>query len=431
VATVATYRRRIIDDELDELVGALPALALEGPKGVGKTATAERRASTVLRLDEPAQQQIADADPSRALTGRGPVLLDEWQRVPALWDAVRRAVDDGVPEGPFLLTGSAAPADGQQDPQRHSGAGRIDILRMRPMTLSERLDLDSTVSLRGLLNGDQDEVGGSTELGLSQYTEEIVRSGFPGIRALSGRARRVRLDGYIARIIDRDFEDELGQQVRRPDTLRRWMMAYAAATSTATSLEKIRDAATHDRAAPAKTTALAYRDALTRLFVLDPVDGWAPTKNHLERLTQSAKHHLADPALAAALLGLTEEKLLEGEGGLDAIPRDGTFLGALFESLVAQSVRVFAQAAEAQVRHLRIRRGHREVDLIVEGRAGELVAVEVKLSATVDDGDVKHLRWLRHELKDDVRAAVVITTGPHAYRRSDGIYVVPLALLGP
>jgi len=428
---VASYRRRSIDDELDELVGALPALALEGPKGVGKTATAQRRAATIVRLDEPAQRQIAEADPGRVLTSDGPVLLDEWQRVPALWDAVRRAVDDGVPRGPFLLTGSAAPADGRQDPQRHSGAGRIDVLRMRPMALSERLGLDTTVSLRALLNGDQTEVDGSSEFGLAGYTEEIVSSGFPAIRALSGRARRVRLDGYISRIIDRDFADELGQQVRRPDTLRRWMMAYAAATSTVTSLEKIRDAATHNEATPAKTTVLAYRDALARLFILDPVDGWAPTGNHLKRLTQSAKHHIADPALAAALLGITEDKLLKGEGGLVAIPRDGTFLGALFESLVTLSVRVFAQAAEAQVRHLRTRSGDREVDLIVQGRAGEIIGVEVKLSATVDDDDVAHLRWLRGELKGDLRAAVVITTGPHAYRRPDGIHVVPLALLGP
>jgi predicted AAA+ superfamily ATPase len=428
---VTSYRRRSIDDELDELAGALPAIALEGPKGVGKTATAQRRAATIVRLDEPAQRQIAEADPGRLLTGKAPVLLDEWQRVPALWDAVRRAVDDGVPRGPFLLTGSAAPADDRQDPQRHSGAGRIDVLRMRPMTLAERLDLDTTVSLRALLNGDQAEVDGSSEFGLSEYTEEIMSSGFPGIRALSGRARRVRLDGYISRIIDRDFADELGQHVRRPDTLRRWMMAYAAATSTVTSLEKIRDAATHNEATPAKTTVLAYRDALARLFILDPVDGWAPTNNHLKRLTQSAKHHIADPALAAALLGISEDKLLKGEGGLVAIPRDGSFLGALFESLVTLSVRVYAQAAEAQVRHLRTRRGGREVDLIVQGRGGEILGVEVKLSATVDDDDVAHLRWLRDELNGDLRAAVVITTGPHAYRRPDGIYVVPLALLGP
>jgi predicted AAA+ superfamily ATPase len=131
------------------------------------------------------------------------------------------------------------------------------------------------------------------------------------------------------------------------------------------------------------------------------------------------------------LLGLTEDKLLGGEGGLDAIPRAGTFLGALFESLVTQSVRVYAQATEAEVRHLRTARGEREVDLIVEDRGGELVAFEVKLSATVDDADVRHLRWLCDQVGDDLRSAAVINTGRRAYRRADGILVIPFALLGP
>jgi uncharacterized protein len=424
------YRRRVVDDELDEIFGPLPAVALEGPKGVGKTATAERRAATIVRLDEPAQQEIARADVRRTLEAQGPVLLDEWQRTPPVWDAVRRAVDDGAPPGPFLLTGSATPPESEEDVQRHSGAGRIDVLRMRPMALTERLGHDSTVSLRALLDGESD-ARGDIAFTLADYTSEIVRSGFPGIRELEGRALRLRLVGYIDRIIDRDFRDEIGARVRRPETLRRWMVAYAAATATTTTLEKIRDAAATNQASPAKATGLAYRDALTRLFVLDPVDGWLPTRSHLKRLTQSAKHHLADPALAVTLLGLTEAKLLRGEGGLDAIPRDGTFLGALFESLATQSVRVYAQAAEAEVRHLRTARGEREVDLIVEGRSGELVAFEVKLSATVGDADVRHLRWLRDEVGDDLRAAAVITTGPQAYRRADGILVIPLALLGP
>jgi uncharacterized protein len=424
------YQRRVIDTELDELFGTLSALALEGPKGVGKTETAQRRARTVVRLDDPAQREIARAEPERILAGGGPVLLDEWQRTPAVWDAVRRAVDDGTPPGPFLLTGSAVPSDDEEDPERHSGAGRIDALRMRPMTLPERLESETTVSLSSLLAGDARKIGGSTEMRLADYTEEIVRSGFPAIRKLSGRSRRMRLDGYINRIIDRDFKDELGETVRRPDTLRRWMAAYATATATTTSLEKIRDAATHDQATPAKTTVLAYRDALMRLFILDPVDGWIPTGSHFKRLTQSVKHHLADPALAVALLGLTERKLLRGEGGMEAIPRDGTFLGALFESLATLSIRVFAQAAEARVHHLRTRSGEREIDLIVEGRAGEILAIEVKLSATVDDGDVKHLHWLRDMLGDRLEESVVITTGKHAYRRKDGVCVVPLALLG-
>lgn len=424
------YQPRVIDDELDELFGPLSALALEGPKGVGKTATAERRASTIVRLDDPAQREIATAEPVRVLEGTGPVLLDEWQRAPAVWDAVRRAVDDGTPEGPFLLAGSAAPEDDAGDSERHSGAARIDVLRMRPMTLPERLQSETTVSLTSLLVGEGPEIGGTTNLRLADYTDEIIRSGFPAIRQLSGRALRARLDGYVRRVIDRDFKDELGEIVRRPDALRRWMAAYAAATGTTTSLEKIRDAATHNQSTPAKTTVLAYRDALMRLFILDPVDGWSPSASHLKRLSQNVKHHLADPALAVALLGLTKEKLLAGKGGLDTIPRDGVFLGALFESLVTLSIRVFAQAAEAGIYHLRADDGRHEVDLIVEGRAGEVVAFEVKLSATVDDNDVKHLRWLSERIGDRLQEAVVITTGPYAYRRKDGICVVPLALLG-
>ncbi len=422
------YLPRVIDSELDELMGPLPAIALEGPKGVGKTATAERRARTVIRLDEPAQRELAEAEPARIIDGTPPVLLDEWQRVPGIWDAVRRAVDDGS-RGPFLLTGSATPSVGEGR-ERHSGAARIDALRMRPMALSERLQGPTTVSLQALLNGDG-EVGGDTDFGLGDYTEEIVRSGFPGIRGLEGRALRTRLDGYISRVIDRDFRDELGTVVRRPETLRRWLAAYAAATATTTSLEKIRDAATQRQSTPAKTTALAYRDALRRLFILDPVDGWVPTGSRLKRLAQGAKHHLADPALAVSILGLSEQKLLGGEGGLDAIPPDGAFLGALFESLVTLSVRVFAQAAEADAFHLRTYDGGHEVDLIVEGRSGEIVALEAKLSATVNDADVKHLHWLKREVGDRLREAVVVTTGAHAFRRTDGVCVVPLALLGP
>jgi predicted AAA+ superfamily ATPase len=428
---MSSYRRRVIDEELDELFGPLQAIALEGAKGIGKTATAERRVTSIVRLDEPAQQDLARADVRQSVSREPPVLLDEWQRVPPIWDAVRRAVDDGTPPGPFLLTGSAVPPDSEHDPERHSGAGRIDPLRMRPMTLVERLDLDASVSLRELLSGSRTDLAGESALTLADYTGEIVRSGFPAVRRLPGRSRRVRLDGYINRIIDRDFPNELGERVRQPATLRRWMRAYAAATATATSLEKIRDAAAGTHSTPAKTTVLSYRNALERLFILDPVDGWLPTRNHLRRLTQGPKHHLVDPALAARLLGMTEAKLLQGDSGPIAVPRDGTLLGALFESLVTLSVRVFAQAAEATVGHLRTANGRQEVDLVVEDSSGGVLAIEVKLSATVDDHDVRHLRWLRDELGDELHDAVVVTTGPYAYRRTDGVAVVPLALLGP
>jgi predicted AAA+ superfamily ATPase len=220
--------------------------------------------------------------------------------------------------------------------------------------------------------------------------------------------------------------------VRNPEALRRWMTAYAAATATTTSFEKIRDASTSgQRETPARSTVQPYRDVLRRLFVLDEVPGWKPSRNHLAELALPPKHHLADPALAARLLGATVEGLLKGQAPGPAIPRDGTLLGALFESLVTLSARVYAQAAEARVAHLRTHRGQHEVDLIVERDDGRVVALEVKLGARPDDSSVKHLRWLARQIGDDLLDAVVVTTGRDAYRRSDGVAVVPAALLGP
>ncbi len=422
------YLRRVVDDELDQLIGSLPAISLEGAKGVGKTETALQRATTTYRLDDPAMQAIAQADPRAMLTQLPPVLLDEWQRVPPLWDAVRRAVDDGAPPGSILLTGSASPAR----PPTHSGAARVVTVRMRPLSLYERQVTESpTVSLRELLTGTRPSVEGTTKLTLADYTDEIIRSGFPGIRHLSGRALRAQLDGYLDRIVDTDFS-EMGRQVRRPQLLRRWMSAYAAATATSAGYETIRDAATPGEAdKPAKSTTIPYRDVLERLWIVDPLPAWMPTRNLIARLTRSPKHHLVDPALAARLLGVGTEALLSGTEAGPRIPRDGTLLGHLFESLVTLSVRVYAQAAEASVGHMRTSQGAQEVDLIVERDDRKVVALEVKLSRSVDDNDVRNLHWLRDRIGTDLMDAVIVTTGPQAYRRPDGIAVVPAALLGP
>ena len=422
------YQPRIVDRELDELTAALAAVALEGPKGVGKTATATRRAATVHALDDPTQRDLATADPLRLLDDPPPILIDEWQRLPEIWDLVRRRVDAGAPAGQFLLAGSATPAR----PPTHSGAGRFVNLRMRPMALSERSGEDPTVSLKELLAGKRPAIEGRTAWRLEDYVSEILQSGFPGIRVLSGRPLRAQLDSYLDRVLDRDFPDELGRQVRNPGGLRRWLTAYAAASSTTATFEKIRSAATAGQSEkPAKTTESAYRTALERLWILDPVPAWAPTRSHIRRISQPPKHQLADPALAARLLGVDADALLSGKPAGPPIPRDGTLLGALFQSLVTLSVRVFAQAAEARVAHLRTRAGEHEVDLIVERGDHRVLALEVKLGRTVDDRDVAHLKWLADRIGDDLLDAAVITTGSDAYRRPDGICVIPASLAGP
>lgn len=421
------YRTRVVDGEVDELTGELPALVFEGAKAVGKTATAERRARTRWDLDSPSRQEIARADPRRMLEGERPILIDEWQRIPESWDLVRRAVDAGAPAGSYLLTGSALP----KGLGTHSGAGRIVTIRMRPLSLAERDVAQPTVSLRQLLQGRAPDIGGRCTCDLQTYVAEIVGSGFPGLRGLDGRALRAQLDGYVDRIVDRDFP-ELGHAVRNPAALRRWMTAYAAATSTTASLERIRDAATSDQQeTPSRKATGPYRDILERLWILDPVPAWLPTRSHLSELSAPPKHHLVDPALSARLLGVDANALLEGRDIGPSIPREDTLLAALFESLVTLSIRVYARAAEANVKHLRTQRGEHEVDLIVERQDGRVVAIEVKLARTPADGDIRHLRWLRDRIGDELLDAVIVTTGQEAYRRPDGIAVVPAALLGP
>ena len=421
------YLRRIVDTELDELFGQVPAIALDGPKGVGKTTTAEQRVLGLAKLDSKSVREAIAADPELVLGRARPLLIDEWQKVPAVWDVIRRAVDADSTGGQFLLTGSASPRPGAT---AHSGAGRIGRLRMRPMTLSERGVADPSVSLAELLSGSRPRLDSACELRLLDYADEILTSGFPALRDLTPRSLRFQLDSYLRNAVDRDVPEQ-GLNVRKPEVMLSWLRAYASATSTTASYTQILDAATPGHSdKPARGTAIAYRDVLASLWLLDPVTAWLPTGSAMTRLAQAPKHHLADPALAARLLGLTRDALLDGHGR-PLGPQAGTMLGHLFESLVTLCVRVPAQAAEAEVAHMRTRNGDREIDLIVVRDDGSVLAIEVKLASTVDDGDVRSLRWLGEQLGDRLLDAIVINPGPAAYRRADGIGVVPLGLLAP
>ncbi len=419
------YVRRVIDDELDALFPHLPAILIDGPKAVGKTSTALQRAKSIHRLHRPAERLIAQADPELLLVGESPILIDEWQCVPSVWDAVKTDVDNHNQGGRFLLTGSM-PTVGT-----HSGAGRITPVRLRPLTIPERGASTPTVSLRDLLQGESPGIQGDCPLGLNEYVDLILASGFPGFQRLSGDPLNKQLDGYLSRIVDADMR-EAGSQHRKPATVMAWLRAYAATTATTASWEKIRSSTELiGVASPTKATAAPYVDVLTRLRILDEVQAWSPGNNHLTTLGQTPKHFLADPALAARLTRMTKQKLLKGDSP-KTMPRDGTFLGALFESLAALSLLVFAQAAGAEVFHLRTHGGDHEVDFIVERPDGKVLAVEVKLTSAVDSTHMRHLHWLKRIIGDDLVGSVVINTGNVAYRRrQDGIAVVPLGLLGP
>ncbi len=333
---------------------------------------------------------------------------------------------EGSPSGPFILTGSAY----VPDVTTHSGAGRFLEIRMRPMTLFERGVCSPVFSISALMSGRQEIPLTASSLKLKDYVDEITASGFPGIRKLSLNARRAMLESYIATIINKDMK-EAGHNVRKPERLRAWLKSYAAATSTTTSWEKIRIAAT-----PGKTQMIPrgatfpYIETLEMLRIIDSIPGWLPTNNHLLEVGQAPKHHLADPALAAVLLGETSDSLLRGSTDVSRDFDDPTLLGALFESLVVLNVRVFAQANHFNVSHMRTDHGRHEVDIILQSENGDVTALEVKLSPLVHDKDVGHLLWLKDKLGEKLKEMIVVTTGSSAYRRSDGVAVIPLALLG-
>ncbi len=421
------YRPRVADGDLSELLSVLPAVSIEGPRAVGKTRTAREQANTIYNLDDPDTLSEVRTDPRALLAGKPPILIDEWQRFPSSWDLVRRAVDDDFTPGQFILTGSARPSDAPT----HSGAGRIVTLRMWTMTLSERWG-ESAVSLNSLLGGDRAAVEATTEVSLADYVEAIVAGGFPGWHAASDRTLRLLAESYLHRIVEHELP-LAGRSVRNPAALRRWLEAYAAAVSTTASYESIRDAATAgEHAKPAKTTTTAYRDALEATWVLEPLAAWLPSRSHLSRLKRSPKHHLADTALAARLLGVTGEALLGADptAGSNSNQGDRPLLERLFESLITRDLRVYAQSCDARVCHLRSWNDAREVDLMVVHDRG-VVAIEVKLAADIRPRDTRHLKWLRDRLGPALLDAVVITAGRSAYRDADDILVVPAALLGP
>lgn len=418
------YRSRVIDTELADLIGDVPAILIVGAKAIGKTESARRLARSVIDLADPDERAIVQADRAAALGAPPPVLIDEWQYDPNTWEAMRRAVDRDPTPGRFLLTGSANP----RNVRVHSGAGRVVRVRMRPLSLAERGHSPS-VRLTELWQGGA-AIGGESSMSLGDYADEIASSGFPAIRFAGERARRLLLNGYVQSVVEHEVP-ELGFVPRRPESLLQWLRAYAAASSTTSSYTAIADAIP-DEARVTRATVLDYRDVLTQLWLLDPVPAFALGRNRLRELGRLPKHQIVDPGLVAALLGVGPDTLLDARaGGEFAVLRDGPLFGTLLESLATLCVRVYASRLGLDVSHIRTARGEHEVDLVVHSRDGRMLAFEVKLGATPDDRDVRHLHWLAERVGDDLIDRVVLTTGRRGYRREDGIAVVPLALLGP
>lgn len=415
------YRPRVVDVELADRLDTVPAVLIEGAKACGKTATARRHAASEVLLDVDVNAQRAvQIDPRLILAGDEPRLIDEWQTAPEVWNHIRRAADARQRMGRYILTGSAAPTD---DTTRHSGAGRIARMRMRPMSLFELGISTGQVSLRELLRSAH-VAAQAPDVTVSDLLEILCRGGWPGV-----------LDADLKRALafSRDYLDEvrrtevyrLAGTRRDPNRLLRLMQSLARNVATPVPVTTLSMDTGGSEAPLRGETVSAYLDALTRLFVVEDQPAYSVHLRSRSRLRRSPKRHFVDPSLAVAALRSNPTRLFA----------DLEMSGFLFESLVIRDLRIYAQANDAEVYHYRDNTGL-EVDAIIEAGDGRWMAAEVKLGAASPvDAGASALLKLRDRV-DTSRigepAALVVVTGTgYGYTRPDGVAIAPITTLRP
>ena len=421
------YEKRLIDSILKEYVDELPAILLEGAKAVGKTETCKQLASTEYSMDNAAQRELLQNNPDIILQNAKPVLIDEWQLAPSLWSYVRHAVDDGLPNGSVLFTGSSIRVNSRV----HSGAGRIIRLKLRPYSIEERNLSDSYIRIADLFNfGSKATVNGETDKTLVDYLDEIYRSGFPGIRNKPERIRKVLLKSYVTNIAEHEFEEN-GFKILNPHSLLAWMRIYAASIGTETKQSTLINAATASDAIPSAPTVSKYREALEILDITDEVQPFLPMGKIYGNLAKGTKHFMLDPAIALSLLGVEKDELIDYQVPKYVSKFHQTLTGQLIESFVYQSLVVYADVNDAQLSYYRNSRGTREIDFILQ-KGHRLILFEVKTNPDVKDAYVRHLNWFEDEIGDEFKVTkVLLNTGRYAYtRQEDHVHVIPLALLG-
>lgn len=417
---MAAYRYRVVEAELRSRLGSAGAVVIEGPKACGKTATAETIAASEVRLDVDEQaRRAAEIEPALVLAGDTPRLIDEWQAVPSIWNHVRRAVDARRKPGQFILTGSAVPAD---DITRHTGAGRLSRVRMRPMTLFESGHGTGSASLAALLDGRCSQIS-DPGLSIVRLAELVALGGWPGNLGKTPAATLASIRDYIEEIRRTDVSRIDGVR-RDPARLGRLLRSLARNESTYVSGATLAADTGSEGAGLRDDTVRDYLDALERLMIVENQPAWAPHLRSRSRLRLGVKRRFVDPSLAVACLRATPDRLLA----------DLEWFGFLFESLVVRDLRVFAQAADAEVFQYRDNTGL-EVDAIVECQDGRWAAFEVKLGQAGIDGAAATLRKFADRIDTKKCGAptvlAVITGNGYGYVRPDGVAVIPIGAMGP
>lgn len=420
-----TYRKRIADDVLKRKLEGKGAVLIEGPKWCGKTTTAEQISASVLYMDEPEKKAqnitMSELNPKRLLSGATPRLIDEWQLAPKLWDAIRFEVDHRGELGQFVLTGSAVPPDTSEI--THSGTGRFTWLTMRPMSLYESGDSTGEVSLRSLFDQPENLDAGSS-LDIDRLAFLICRGGWPQAVGMRDEIALEQAADYYDAVVHSDINRADDVQ-KNPERVKRLMRSYARNQGTQTPNTAIaKDIAANDEAAFDAETVASYLNALRKIFVVEDMPAWNPNLRSKTAIRSSDTRYYVDPSIAVAALGVGPQDLLS----------DLNTFGFLFEALCVRDLRVFSDALNGSVYHYRDKDGL-ECDAVIHLRNGQYGLIEIKLGGDklIKEG-AESLLALSEKLDTDKMKKpsflmVLTGLGDFAYRRPDGVYVVPIGCL--
>jgi len=418
------YKNRVIDAKVEEYLSAAGAVCIEGCKWCGKTWTSEHHSKSAVYIGDPAgnysNRIMAQVSPLTVLEGKTPRLIDEWQEVPTLWDAVRNVVDQRALKGQFILTGSATP---NREGKMHSGAGRIVRLRMRPMSLFESGDSSGKISLFDICCGRfSNELTG--EVDLSELVYLIVRGGWPGNIGAKENQASILAESYIQAVLDDDIE-RIETANRDRLKMKKLLRSLARNESTVVSVRTLqRDIAEKDDSTVDINTISSYLDVFERLFLFDNIQPFSSNIRSSVRIKQQEKRHFADPSLACSLLRAAPENLLN----------DLNTLGFLFEAMCERDLRIYAESFGGNLYHYQDYSG-KEIDAVIEMPDGSWSAVEIKLGAHQIDEAAKNLLSIKNSFLADKKStppsSLIVVCGMTnaAYLRPDGVYVVPLTAL--